>query len=205
MPVVSWFASSQLSRAELLMTISVAAVGGAGKKRISPPHATHYHLGDFWKCPDFSFTTRAIRELSILPKDDHYSAGRELLIERLANVGIEQFIVPDDFGPIVAEVLANASRRVGFCLSHSDLLRNGWKMIGVPTAVLFPTEGVDQSTKDRIWSVIRRQCSVLKHKPTLMLYVTPRDLNLDDRPAVQVLCAGGFCEEQELDRWRIDA
>lgn len=175
------------------------------QNRIPPPSTTHYHLGDFWKSPDFSFTTQARREISILPKDDHYSAGRELLIQRLANVGVEQFIVPDDFGPTVAQVLAGASRRIGFCLTHSDLLQNGWKMIGVPTAIVFPNNGVDQSNKDRIWSVIRKQRSVLKHKPTLMLYVTPRALNLDGRPAVQVLCAGGFCEEQELDRWRIDA
>ena len=164
----------------------------------------HYQLGDFWNKPNLSFVTETRREISIIPQDDHYASGRELLVRRLANVGVEQFIVPDDFGSTVAEALAESSRRVGFCLTHSDLLRRDWKMIGVPTAVIFPAAGARQTIKDQLWSLIRDQRSRLVNGPSLMLYVTPREMTLDNRPAVQILCAGGYCDERELDRWRIN-
>jgi ATP-dependent DNA helicase RecQ len=175
------------------------------KNRISPPKAVHYQLGDFWNKPNLSFVTQTRREISIIPQDDHYASGRELLVRRLANVGVEQFIVPDDFGSTVAEALAKSSRRVGFCLTHSDLLRRDWKMIGVPTALIFPAAGARQTIKDQLWSLIRDQRSRLANGPSLILYVTPREMTLDNRPAVQVLCAGGYCDERELDRWRINA
>ena len=174
------------------------------QNRIPPPSTARYLLGDFWKEPDLSFAAQVRREISVIPQDDHYASGRELLVQRLANVGVEQFIVPDDFGETVAHTLAPSSSRVGFCLTHSDLLDRGWKMIGVPTAVIFPPASAKQATKDHLWSLIREQRH-LKSRPSLMLYVTPRETKLDGRPAVQILCAGGYCDERELDRWRISA
>ena len=167
--------------------------------------ATHYQLGEFWEEPDFSFATPARREISIIPQDDHYSSGRELLVRRLANVGVEQFIVQDDFGSTVADALPGSSRRVGFCLTHSDLLRKGWKMIAAPTAVIFPAAAAKQTIKDQLWSLIRDQRALLVNRQALMLYVTPRKMKLDNRPAVQILCSGGYCDERELDRWRMSA
>jgi ATP-dependent DNA helicase RecQ len=175
------------------------------QNRISPPISTRYQLGEFWKSPDFSFCTAPRREISVIPQDDHYSFGRELLVRRLASVGVEQFIVPDDFGSTVAHALTESSTQVGFCFTHSDLLRKGWKMAAAPTAVIFPAAGTKQSIKDQLWSLIREQRALSDNQPTLMLYVTPRQMELDDRPAVQILCAGGYCDERELDKWRVTA
>ena len=175
------------------------------RNQISPPVAVRYQIGDYWKKPDFSFVSEVRREISIIPQDDHYSTGRELLVGRLANVGVEQFIVPDDFESTVAQALAQSSRRVGFCLTHSDLLRRGWKMIAVPTAIIFPAAGANQGIKDQLWFFVRDQRALLRDQPALMLYVTPREMKLDSRPAVQILCAGGYCDERELDRWRVSA
>jgi hypothetical protein len=115
----------------------------------------------------------------VIPQDDHYASGRELLVQRLANVGVEQFIVPDDFGETVAHTLAASCRPVGFCLTHSDLLHRGWKMIGVPSAVIFPAASARQASKDHLWSFIRERRHVLDGRPSLMLYIIPRDTKLD--------------------------
>lgn len=175
------------------------------QNRISPPSAAHYQLGEYWKEPILLFAAGARREISVIPHDDHYASGRELLVQRLANVGVEQFIVPDDFGATVAQTLAGSTSRAGFCLTHSDLLHRDWKMIGVPTAVIFPAASATAAIKDHLWSVIRHQRNLFVDGPSLMLYVTPREMKLDGRPAVQILCAGGYCDERELDRWRIIA
>lgn len=175
------------------------------RNQISRPAAVRYQIGEFWEEPNFSFVSEVSREISIIPQDDHYSTGRELLVRRLANVGVEQFIVPDDFESTVAQALAESSRRAGFCLTHSDLLRRRWKMIGVPTAIIFPAAGANQASKDQLWFLIRDQRALLGNRPSLMLYVTPREMRLDNRPAVQILCAGGYCDERELDRWRVSA
>ena len=175
------------------------------QNRISPPTSTHYQLGEIWETPDLSFCAAPRREISVIPQDDHYSSGRELLVQRLANVGVEQFIVPDDFGSTVAHALADSTTQAGFCLTHSDLLHKGWKMVAAPTAVIFPAAETKQTTKDQLWSLVREQRALLAGRQTLMLYVTPRQMELDKRPAVQILCAGGYCDERELDKWRVSA
>lgn len=76
-------------------------------------------------------------------------------------------------------------------------------MIGVPTAIVFPASIARQAVKDQLWSLLREQRGFPVGRPTLMLYVVPREMKLDGRPAVQILCAGGYCDERELDRWRI--
>jgi len=175
------------------------------RNRITPPVSTRYHLGGFWKTPDVSFRAASHRELSIIPEDDHYSRGRDLLLQRLARAGVEQFLVPDDFGGATSVALAGSIAQAGFCLAHSDLVLRGWKLIAAPTAVIFPPAGTPQSTVDRLWNCIRTQRDDLGEGIPLMVYITPRRLVLEGRPAVQIVCRGGFCDERELDEWRSDS
>jgi ATP-dependent DNA helicase RecQ len=175
------------------------------RNRITPPTSTRYHLGGFWKKPDVSFRTVSHRELSVIPEDDHYSRGRDLLLRRLARAGAEQFVVPDDFGGAAAIALGGSVAQAGFCLAHSDLMSKGWQLIPVPTAIIFPHIGTPQPIIDRLWSCIRVQRDALGDGMPLLVYVTPRRLMLEGRPAVQIVCRGGFCDERELDEWRSDS
>jgi ATP-dependent DNA helicase RecQ len=170
--------------------------------RIAPPTSTRYHLGQFWEMPNLSFGAVRALESCIIPEDDHYGSGRERLLRRLADVGVEQFVVPDSFGAAAVESLRDCRTRVGFCLTHSDLLERGWKMIAAPTAVIFPVFGTPQSTVDRFWNAIREQRNSMSEAPGLLLYVTPRRLELEGRPAVQIAFRGAFRNESELDAWR---
>jgi ATP-dependent DNA helicase RecQ len=170
--------------------------------RVAPPISTRYHLGQFWEMPDLLFGTVRRLESCIIPEDDHYGSGRERLLKRLADVGVEQFVIPDSFGAVAVESLRDCRTRVGFCLTHSDLLERGWKMIAAPTAVIFPVFGTPQSTVDRFWNAIREQRNSMSEAPGLLLYVTPRRLELEGRPAVQIAFRGAFRNESELDAWR---
>jgi len=170
--------------------------------RIAPPTSTRYHLGQFWEMPNLSFGAVRALESCIIPEDDHYGSGRERLLRRLADVGVEQFVVPDSFGAAAVESLRDCGTRVGFCLTHSDLLERGWKMIAAPTAVIFPVFGTPQSIVDRFWNAIRGQRNSMSEAPRLLLYVTPRRLELEGRPAMQIAFRGAFRNESELDAWR---
>ena len=170
--------------------------------RVAPPISTRYHLGQFWEMPDLLFGTVRRLESCIIPEDDHYGSGRERLLKRLADVGVEQFVIPDSFGAVAVESLRDCRTRVGFCLTHSDLLERGWKMIAAPTAVIFPVFGTPQSIVDRFWNAIRGQRNSMSEAPRLLLYVTPRRLELEGRPAMQIAFRGAFRNESELDAWR---
>ena len=170
--------------------------------RVAPPISTRYHLGQFWEMPDLLFGTVRRLESCIIPEDDHYGSGRERLLKRLADVGVEQFVIPDSFGAVAVESLRDCRTRVGFCLTHSDLLERGWKMIAAPTAVIFPVFGTPQSIVDRFWNAIREQRNSMSEAPGLLLYVTPRRLELEGRPAMQIAFRGAFRNESELDAWR---
>jgi len=170
--------------------------------RIPPSVSAHYHLGEFWERPDLSFRSARTLESCIIPEDDHYLAGRDLMLKRLADVGVEQFVIPDSFGAATAQALTQSDAQVGFCLTHSDLLKGDWRMIPAPTAVVFPAFGTPQSAVDQFWNAIRRQRDSLEETPKLMLYITPRRLELEGRPAVQVACRGAFRNERELEDWR---
>jgi len=169
---------------------------------ITPPVTAHYHLGEFWRRPDLSFRNARTLESCIIPEDDHYLSGRDLMLKRLADVGVEQFVVPDNFGSAAAEALTRTGAKVGFCLTHSDLLRGGWNMISAPTAVIFPAFGTPQPAVEQFWTMIRKQRDSLGESPKLMLYITPRRLELEGRPAVQVAFRGAFRNERELEDWR---
>jgi hypothetical protein len=175
------------------------------RQKLAPPVSSHYGLGGFWEKPDISFRRGRQRELSIIPDDDHYLRSRELLLQRLARAGVEQFVFPDDFGPCVSATLSGSQAQAGFCLTHSDLLNRGWQLIAAPTAIIFPPDGTPQFAVDRFWNVIRAQRATFSDGLPLTLYVTPRRLILEGRPAVQVLCRGGFCHEHELDDWRTES
>jgi ATP-dependent DNA helicase RecQ len=170
--------------------------------QIAAPTATNYHLGGFWATPDVSFRNARRRELSIIPEDNRYSRGRGLLLRRLARAGVEQFIVPDDFGGAASTDLVGSDAQAGFCLTHSDLVKGGWTLIAAPTAVIFPPAGTPQALVDQFWNCIRAQRNAFVEPLPLMFYVTPRRLMLEGRPAVQVACNGGYCDECELDEWR---
>lgn len=170
--------------------------------QIAAPTATSYKLGGFWRSPDLSFRNVRHRELSIIPEDNQYSRGRDLLLRRLARVGVEQFVVPDDFGTAASTDLVGSDAQLGFCLTHSDLLKADWKLIAAPTAVIFPSAATPQPLVDQFWNCIRAQRKASAAPLPLMLYVIPRRLSLEGRPAAQVVCNGGYCDECELDEWR---
>lgn len=174
------------------------------RHRIPPPATVRFELGEFWEEPQVHSRVLRTRTLSVIPQYDDYGIDRGVLLCRLARLGIEQFIVPDNFGAVDVRSMAGSEARLGLFLSHSDILSGRWPLLPLPTAVLLPSRGTGQAEIDRFWTSMSIQLDLFQRASRYLLWITPRDTVIDDRPAVQVLCRGGYCNESELDNWRLD-
>lgn len=173
--------------------------------QFSPPTTTRYRLGTLWDHSDLPISPSRPKGLTVIPEDDHYSIGRDRLLRRLARAGIEQFIVPDWFGVEEVRTLAELPTKLGLFLTYSDVINRGWPLLRTSTAVLFPPAETPQPEVDRLWYRIRPDVSGLLETGLHILFVAPRRTVIEGRPAVQVLCRAGYCDERELDDWRFES
>jgi ATP-dependent DNA helicase RecQ len=145
------------------------------KMRQDPPRVWHSDgLETVWD------TTASLRPSSlppgtllVAPNDPAYESGLHRLINRLANAGVEQFIVPDDIALEVANALVDSPAQYGLVLGHDELETASAELVRLPTAVMLPTADADAArlvARCRTWAdVMAEQPLVIVGRPDRVL------------------------------------
>jgi ATP-dependent DNA helicase RecQ len=77
----------------------------------------------------------------IVPEDAEYREGIGQLLNRLAAVGFEQFLVPHELSVQTAEILRGSTARFGLVLGHDEWVGPASNLLArLPTAVLLPLD-----------------------------------------------------------------
>jgi hypothetical protein len=113
------------------------------------------------------------------------------LLEKLAAVGIEQFIVPDGIGAEAARVLRDTQVRVGLVLEWHHIL-TGAELVDVPSAALIPpTSTIEQHVGFlQAWAEIHPGQSII-------VFATP-GRTINDRPLEQIIATTAPYPEEHL-------
>ncbi|MED5370942.1 MAG: helicase-related protein [Myxococcota bacterium] len=152
------------------------------KLQAEPPrNAMHQGGRARWNSPDVPKTAFQGTRL-LFTRDDEY-VGLDSLVERLAQVGIAQFIVPEALATRTAGVLAGRTRCAGLVLEAEAIVKGKWSALSVPSA-LFLDASMSATHRTRAYEAVRRQ--VLTTPETGLVFVVPFDLNIGGRPISSV-------------------
>jgi ATP-dependent DNA helicase RecQ len=131
------------------------------------------------------------------PEGGELDSGLARLLQRLARVGIEQYLVPEGLGERVAQILKDSPVCLGFVLETRSLLdTSGWALSDLPTALLLQ-EGAP-------WAdALFRRCRdwTEAHPAQSLLIVAMPSQRLSGRYLVQVASGSAPYPESTLDDW----
>jgi ATP-dependent DNA helicase RecQ len=132
--------------------------------------------------------------LLLEPEDRAFGKGLHRLLERLALVGIEQFIVARELADVAAKFLASTKVKFGFVLVAEDM-RSRTALAGVPTALLLP-----ESAELSAFLIAQLRCSSAKWPNLPMLVVSRGDQPIDGRRLDQTVSQASPILEAILDK-----
>ena len=168
---------------------------------VTPPSSVPFKgLAKTWLNPVTLRPTRLPPGITVIrPADAEYKSGFLLLLNRLAAVGIEQFVVPDGWGPQAAALLSTMPVVGGFVLEDRQLLdRSGWAMMSLPTAVLM---AAGTNHVDSLYLRCEHWCAAYSDQPLLL--TAPAGLELRGRPLEQIASRLAPYAEDILDSWAL--
>lgn len=131
----------------------------------------------------------------VVPEDLDLSSGLRTLLHRLAQVGFEQYLVPDEMKKEAAEVLADSAAQLGLVLSFNEWVAPTVQSLArTATAVILPP---DETAARQIL----RQCrEIVRLCPELPLAVVARpERQIDDRRLDQTVSKYAPYAEHVLD------
>lgn len=165
---------------------------------VSPPHSVKVHgMEAAWEVvTDLPAAKFPVGFSLVVPEDAEYKVGLIALLRRLARVGFEQFLVPEDISNLVALTLCETNdARFGFVVCHEGWVGSEAQSLArVSTAVLLPVgnEGVSES--------LRRLRQFSAQAPELSIAVVSRsERRVDDRRLDQTVSRRAPYEEAALD------
>ena len=138
---------------------------------------------------------------AVLIRTEHSSmqAGFQRRLERLAAVGVEQFVVPDGDGERAATIIAKTDARLGFVLEHRDWLEGRWRSANLSTAALLADDAVEPA----LW--FRRSREFLGERPGRVLFLVADPARLvNGRRLDQIASPVGTYSEVYLDQFGPD-
>jgi len=120
----------------------------------APDRVPFKGLGSTWRqAPEWARSCFPPRPVVVHPDDPSYARGLRKLIVALADIGIEQFLVPVDRAAECAEILVDSTARTGLVLESDRLVdRSGWALANLPTAALLEA---DFPALDRLYNQLR--------------------------------------------------
>ena len=167
-------------------------------RKVRPP--TRVRFGGpqvVWEMTTLPFSTKLAPGITIVhPRHSNFEKELSELIGRLVAIGAEQFVIPDELAEAAVAILGQSNAKLGFVLSVSELLDQGWALSDLPTAVLFSSKVRAERKKllfrrVKIWSELRS-------RRMLVLVASPFE-QIDDRPLSQIASRIAPFQEEALD------
>lgn len=119
------------------------------------------------------------------------------LITRLAKAGVQQFVVPDGWGPLAAGVLKSVPGHPGLVLEAKDLLGGAWHLAPLQTAVLLYPELAAPQDIAQVYRRVRHLFAELPDMPPI--WVAPATLMVEGQSIGQIAGAMAPVAEATLD------
>jgi ATP-dependent DNA helicase RecQ len=131
----------------------------------------------------------------VSPEDPEYRSGLDLLLQRLASAGIEQFLVPNEATLRTAQVLAKSPAHFGFVLGHDEWVGAASESLPrLATAVLLPL------SEFRALKMIDRLRQFSMNSPELtVVAIAPPERSIGDRRLDQSISRHAPFVEATLD------
>lgn len=132
----------------------------------------------------------------VIPEDADFDRGLPALLQRLARVGIEQCIVPEEKSARSAPMVKATRARFGFVHGTDAWLTPGRAFAGVPTALFIPDYGATYFE-----AALARLQKLERDFPDLpLILVVNPDRTIEDRPLGQIASKLAPYRESDLDR-----
>lgn len=137
----------------------------------------------------------------IHPDDTEFGGGFLPLLNRLARAGVEQYVVPNGYGPLAAEILKDQPVKCGLVLETHHLINTaGWAPSNLPTAV-FIASGRPHTEVDAVYSKCKHWMHLYPQQA--LLFVAAIGQKLSGRPLAQIVSNSASYNESTLDEWAI--
>lgn len=162
--------------------------------------APHRVLADIWPANPTTTPLKLPAGVTLLiPRDTSFMKELPQLITRLASVGIEQMLAPDDIAAVCAEAFVFSNARLGLVVRHSSILQNPDGISRLPTALLLRSH---ETPSKRILEAIK-QWRRRNEQPDPLLIVTSPNTEFEGRRLDQTLSLRAPYLEESLEYFSI--
>jgi ATP-dependent DNA helicase RecQ len=166
------------------------------KQGIQPPRSLDFGgLKATWSTPGYPKGPLAGGSLLVHP-DTSVEEALDRLVLVLAQAGVQQFLVPGNWGARTAQVLKGHTSNPGLVLESRHLLSGDWRVVPVPTSLLLDPAPDGREAMTRLVKTVFGAFKEWGHLPLVVL--APAGLMIEGRPFAQVAGSAAPYDEAGL-------